>query len=413
MMKWGKQGFVERVIKKIEEGVVRENGEDPKFTGFRFQTYQALLVSNLTGWEGASPIDKAHCVQNALGDAVGKGPLTAQSVLKHVKRRAGDFHRFSVRPFVLATSVSIVRAASVPTFRINGCTITFGRDYPQRFSEEVQDLIEGQWQLPNATPRDDFVRTRIAVKERSPWAAVERALGALDFLRGLFNLHRNLSTDFLIPTQSLNPINRFLLGPFHTLHEPTGKRAVENFWFQPDYLEHKWRPYDPTNHFEASLVFVKAARKAISDCRFGEEIEDWVVKYCRALDEASDENAFMKLWALLERLTLLGKGDAYSVLAKRASFVFQEAGYYQKLLESFGEIRNRQVHDSENLNKESEAILHQLRKIVEQMLVFHVFRGRRFEELDEVRQFLSQPADPDKLKTKKKVVLSALEYRTE
>ncbi len=68
---------------------------------------------------------------------------------------------------------------------------------------------------------------RVSVRARSEHEAYEKATGALDLLRGIWNLRLNSAARS--SSGKRKPVNVLQLGPLHSLHEPNGELASYRF----------------------------------------------------------------------------------------------------------------------------------------------------------------------------------------
>ncbi len=115
------------------------------------------------------------------------------------------------------------------------------------------------------------------------------------------------------------------------------------------------------------------------------------LRYVRALDSRDWNDAFLRLWAVLEFLTGT-KGESYKVTIRRAAFIFTQADYSYQILSYLMEYRNSSVHvHGGSESDEVEALLYLLKHYVEGLLNFHV-RGRfRFESMADASEFMDLP----------------------
>ena len=98
------------------------------------------------------------------------------------------------------------------------------------------------------------------------------------------------------------PVNDIRLSPFHTLHDIKGNLAIETFWYDPGYSKSTTLFSDGTK-FANILVFAKSLRTCLIQLPYRTEIEGALIRYVRALDSSDLNDAFLRLWSLLEYLT--------------------------------------------------------------------------------------------------------------
>lgn len=115
------------------------------------------------------------------------------------------------------------------------------------------------------------------------------------------------------------------------------------------------------------------------------EIQQALVRYCRALDEPRSDVAFVKLWGVLEFVTDSSTPRADTV--KRATFRVGRDELDTDIVTHLRDVRNRSVHvgfDSEY----SKTLVRQLRLFVEPLLLDLIRHGNRFESLSDFGEML-------------------------
>ena len=139
------------------------------------------------------------------------------------------------------------------------------------------------------------------------------------------------------------------------------------------------------------------------------EFREVFVRYARALDGIDFDSTFLKLWALLELLTVTTSAR-YDQTINRALFVFQEQELNRVLLEHLRDYRNATVHDAMSTD-----LVHdfnwQLKQYVDALIRFHIMFSGRFETWTEAGAFLDLPRDPETLKKRLAAIREALRYR--
>lgn len=131
----------------------------------------------------------------------------------------------------------------------------------------------------------------------------------------------------------------------------------------------------------------------------------------RALDTPDFEKSFLSLWSLLEKLTATRATENYEKTIARTLFIWKNPEINKAVLEHLRHHRNTSVHAGSSSNQQ-ETLTIQLKRYVEQMILFHLRIRPRFRSLDEARQFLDLPADSKLLKNRIDLSRRALRFRT-
>lgn len=200
------------------------------------------------------------------------------------------------------------------------------------------------------------------------------------------------------------PANKFVLGPLHTLHLPDGKLATKSWWFEPEYRGPLavYNPYKEINEMYKYQDVVRASLRRIS---YRSDLEASILRYTRALDLGNWEDAFLRLWSVLEHITNSGR-DSYTVTFRRTSFLFKQREYARQVLTHLKDYRNRAVHAGSE-NHEIEILMYQLKNYVEFLLAFHIGNKFGFKDLKQAGEFMDLPSDPELLKSKIHILRNA------
>lgn len=135
----------------------------------------------------------------------------------------------------------------------------------------------------------------------------------------------------------------------------------------------------------------QVVRTALGRCPYRAQLEEFLVRYARALDGRDMEAVFLRLWSLLESLTGTTAGESYDTTIDRASFLFGDLDVVRHLLEHLRSRRNRLVHQAEEHGAAAEELVYQVKYFVEALLVFHLNTGRQLRSMAKATEFLSLP----------------------
>ena len=89
--------------------------------------------------------------------------------------------------------------------------------------------------------------------------------------------------------------------------------------------------------------------------------------------------------------------------------MFESRSYHRQVLEHLRSKRNRIVHFTEE-TEYGEALVYQLKRYVEEMLIFHLNWSNTFKSIGETAIFLDLPADRRELESRIKLFEKALKF---
>lgn len=248
---------------------------------------------------------------------------------------------------------------------------------------------------------------RVSVRARSHHEAYEKAIGALDLLRGIWNLRLNSSARS--SSGKRKPVNVLQLGPLHSLHHPNGNLATDTFWYDTDYVE----PIASASmHFQQEMLreYEQTMRKYLSKSKYREALEEAIRRYTRVLDSREWNSAFVQLWSLLEYLTATSEAPN-KVTIKRAAFFWHrdERDFHKQVLKHLMIYRNRTVHAGYTA-EDIETFLYQLKRYIERVLLFHIYSAPAFSNIDKAAELMDLPVDLPELRRRGSLIERALRY---
>jgi len=261
--------------------------------------------------------------------------------------------------------------------------------------------------------KTDLPLTPIFVKVEALDArhAFEISIGAVDKLRGILNLIVNSN-------RSINPfgrfnrrahaINRFRLGPVHTLHEADGSLAAKTIWY-----EARWWHLGASVKFKGDKKKIRGniARywKILSSSPLRDYIGTGLLRYCRALDRHDDDVALIGLWSTLEFLT---GASSYDQVVSRITKLFKDDHFARQIAQHIRQRRNETVHSASSPDQsEADAVLLHADTLVARMLSFLIRDNIRFKDADELFEFLDMPLNLRELSARKKMIDKFVRYR--
>jgi hypothetical protein len=237
---------------------------------------------------------------------------------------------------------------------------------------------------------------------------VDRAIDGVDFIRGIWNFFLNRQHGWRSSSGKPEPVNHIRLHPVHTAHEPGGKAAAQQWWYQPEYRGPA-SVMDLTRDWKKLSTFTTRVRHYVSHSAYADSISAALRQYVRALDRHDMSDAFMRLWSVMGLLTATAR-MTYDDTVKRASFLYADPDLAQLILENLRRERNRLVHEGQDSHA-GEICVYQAKRHVEALLEFHIRNRFRFQTLDEAGAFLSLPRNLEALEQKMKHYRAAKQYQ--
>ena len=367
------------------------------FRGFEFNEYAILLCSMINMNDNIPDIEKRRIVHKAPFNVSPKNAITPNSLLKEINIMEHEYLSRPTKKYMLITSMSANRFAKLKRFNDNKCNITFVSHLKKDLMVHRDGIIKVAKNSLYAEIPMDYIYAKIFVSAKSDGEAANKALDCIDFMRGIWNWFYNRRSYFRVSGGKIRPINKFILGPLHTLHELNGKPATDSWWYQQEYREALWT-FDPDKDIPKIYRFTENVRKYLRKCRYPQDMKSLIVRYTRSLDTIDLEDSFLKLWSVLEQLTDTGS-EGYETTIRRASFIFTDHEFSRQVLNHLKEYRNRAVHAS-SPNYDIEGFVFQLKRYVEALMEFHLANKFRFESIKSASEFLDMPKDTTILRSR-------------
>lgn len=369
----------------------KASGDSEGFiTGGFFTTDFSIILGGCVEFHPDLPeFECKKIVRRVSHDSAIARPITADSLLKHCSRLEQEYLALPKRTFRLLTEISINWTIDVPRAAVGQSVITFNPKTVKGYAERYRLFTESRIALGFELP-ERYQRVSVLVYARSAYEAAEKALNDIDLLRASWNLSLNRGKAWRHSGGRPSPVNDLRLSPFHTVHEATGALAIETYWYDPGYAKPATL-YSDKNRFLGLQEFAKSLRARLTQLPYRQEIETALVRYVRALDSADLNDAFLRLWSLLEYLTDSGH-DPYKVAIRRSSFMFQDRERAQLVLAHLTQHRNRFVHAGSD-SDEIESLVYLLKRHVDSLLLFHLGNSVGFATRVDAAKFMDLPAN--------------------
>jgi hypothetical protein len=383
------------------------------FQGGIFDSRIILFDAGLDLNPSIPEADRRQIVHQAVFEA-GKTQLTPESVLRRAERLESAFLQRSFKRYVLVTGISL-RRYSQRTLRrrVGGTAITFKAFIPKKFDRSpLRNLIKQYVGVPQPLT---YSAVLAHIRARSEHEAYKIGIDAIDLVRGIWNLYWNGLQARRRSFERPKPLNRIVLDPIQTLHYSSGGLAVRNVWYDPGYIV-ALDPLSPSQS-EMTKMFAfeeRVRRRLLRGNRFpklGGLASEFVIRYCRSLDDGTLHGAFLKLWALLELMTETKPQEGSDITIRRAVVLFKQSELHKAVLAYIRDQRNRIVHQSEAPD-ELEELVYRLKMYVEELLHFFVMNSVKFRTRERYMLFLDLPTDVAILKERFTVIRKALRLRS-
>ena len=332
MANWKSNCNPQELLEIIENSKkIKANGSI-EFSNLSFKLYDALLYSMLQLSNEIPEIDGRKISYQSIFNTGAKGKIIPSRFIAEVSKLESKYLTQPYIRYVLTTSISIDRMSQIDRQYIGRTQIIFEPFLSKRFSKELDELQKAaKNDLFTEAPKN-YIAVRVHVSAKSHAQAAEIALDSLDLIRGIWNLYENRRLPYRYSFGGKpKPVNKYILGPFHFLHYPSGKLAEDSmWWYEKSYIS----PINPTKIGDKEKLdkYYLQIRKSLDKSHYKNDIEQAIIRYSRSLDERNWENAFIKLWGILELLTD-SINESQKQTIKKAAFFYKDFSLAQQILE--------------------------------------------------------------------------------
>jgi hypothetical protein len=335
-----------------------------------------------------------------------RGRLSPSTLRTSVEAGFANYLAAKPIPYVLATSLSAsiqeLSLSREPEYVVNFLPrLPDGYDRRRyavhRRSANISEHPEG------------WTTVLVQVAARDPDEAFDKAIEHLDTMRGLWNLYFNHGRAYMERVGRQKPTNRIRLGPYHTLHGPDGKPVSKKFLYEPDFY-----PSSPlrSEDWQEVLGYEAKAWEAMGDGWLREFVTSGLVRYVRALDTTDLSGSFLRLWGLLERITLTERGEKHDQTVRRLLFFSARSEIDAAILNYLKEKRNALIHHAAEV-EDTEMLVYQARRFAERVILTYLALAKDLPTEDRWRQFINSPRDTEEMKKNADVLAVASKYREE
>ena len=400
---WAKGYDQSLIVDKLAAARIRGDGKSVSWKGSTNEIAQTLTTA-IEFSTDVPAVERFNLLRTAMLNVAKKGPITQKALIAATSREEARYFSSAARPYVLISTWSV---QSPHVFRrIGPGAVTVGAKLSGRFQRNYRDVISRARMQYGFDVPNSFAPVRARVQARTVFEAYERALDALDTLRGIWNWFFNRHIAWRVSSGLRKPVNRIQLGPIHSLHEPDGKLATTSFWYETGFRSPA-TVEQLSSHLTKLKVFEQSVKLALVRSSYGLWIEEAIRRYVRALDPTDWEGAFLKTWSLLEHLTDAWYSDR---LIERASFICDEPQYHRQVLRHLRAHRNASVHSGQE-SEERETHLLQAKRYAEALLQFHLRASQELSTREETMELLDSPLTAETLTRRRKILAIAFRIR--
>ena len=410
MAKWLKHYNPQPLIDRLNKSRTINKDGNVQFGGFEVFINLAHIDSMLQLAIDIPDYEKRSLVQSAIFKA-GKKNITKGSLLKGVNLIEKQYHTAADKKYYLVTSISInYLRRKLTNRRVGGLYLSFPMKLPKAFVKARKHCDFFQHSVEKIDYPKHYLLAKVCVKAKSTHQAARDALIGLNLYRSYLNFSNNLHHPYSFSIGARRkPINQILLGPIHTLHNTNGQLATEELWIEEDYRE-PCKTFDPivVGEYEKKInlahEFIGKAKKL----PYKESFEEALFRYNDALDGYDYNNAFIKLWSVLELLTNT-LNEPYKTTIRRVAFLYEDYKVVRQSLEILKEYRNSIIHKGIAAG-DIQVFIYELKGYVEYLLLFLLNNRFNFSSFEEVAEFCDQPRDTAVLNRKFNIARNAKKF---
>ena len=238
---------------------------------------------------------------------------------------------------------------------------------------------------------------------------MNKALDALNLLRGLWTFREKLGRVTMhLGLHPQEPVGIVHLGPIHTVHQPDGSPAIDNYWYEPDYIGD--RPlFEPKKGWGELEKFRSWALGQMEKLNYKQELQELLVQFANAMDQTDPNTALLQLWCILERITDT-IGGRYDDTINRALWPYKDRALIKEQLDHLRVRRNQYVHAAKE-SSEMEQTVYVAKSFVEEHLRRLISNDLVVESIREYGKFLSLPTNIETLKKRREHLDLAIQIR--
>jgi hypothetical protein len=326
-----------------------------------------LINANIKFPVDFSFTDRIRIVNVAIFD-VSSNSMHYENLLEKIDGLAKATQNQQFETFEVVTAISLNADDTVlQEILPPNCTVTksMAPEFAVTRDEDRKRLMHqfGVASLPN-----QYSACVLREKAKTPFRAVEQGLARLNTWRGLLTFLVTRNRETIASPNSRDMLGFASIGPLHTVQDLQGKMACQTVWFEQSYR----KPVDTFALGSVATPQFSSGFKIMMNRLDGSREKLWLseclARYATALDEANLEQAFCKLWALLEELAITSN---HEVLIHRVASMRINRNEETAQLKLLREVRNHLVH-RDRVNIPLDRLVWLLKGYVDSMLGLHL-----------------------------------------
>lgn len=350
--------------------------------------------------------DSWNIVWSALVSTIKKGggkkALKDSEVIKAADQEAAAFYRKPPSNYTLVSGLS-VQSLPVQSARLMECQIS---SLSSRRHFPTPNCLRTYRTIDARVRSSKYQLIKVSTIGRSPDEAVCRALDALHLLRGVWSLFATYgSWSMSFGGKRWKPIGIIHAGPIHTLHHKNGTLIGDIFWHDDGVGEERDLFSPDTDTWKKIETNRRWAIGKIQKLLFRRDVEQLLVRYASALDQADHNIAFLQLWSILEKLT--DSVGNYEETIRRTTWPFDNRPLAKQLLECMRLHRNLYVHSSKTSDSPDQPT-YLIKEFVDAHLIRLIRNSFDAKSVEDYAQHLTLPSDVETLRSKKQLLEKAI-----
>lgn len=397
------------IIQSIKRNVRKNKDGNYVISGLEIISIIAKLYSTMDFEDEIPENDGLGLIRRSVLDLVSNNNLTHQNLKSEIEKQKNLYLNRPLKRYVIVAKISLKKPKELHKLYFGRTQIIFDEQLPNKYFKEEKQLGSVINQPLIVKPPNNYSPVRVHVTARSFDHAFNKGIETLDLFRGIWNLYINRRSQSFRHTFSgkTKPVNKIILGPIYFIHHTSGKLIRDNlFYYNPDYFG-PVRPFDKFDYRKLSKYTEKIMNN-ISNSNYKKDLINSIIRYTDALDENDLHSSYLKLWALLEKLTDTIKISNEKTI-ERAAYLYKNHEIIKKSLNQLRLYRNKFVHVGQE-GSFIESYLYELKNIVENYLIFYIDNPYDFKSFQEFGQFLSLPHEKNALKDREKKAKVALNF---
>ncbi|MFA7331868.1 MAG: hypothetical protein WC326_12435 [Candidatus Delongbacteria bacterium] len=379
---------IEAILGRLNRHLTVDHGKQVSFGMFELESAKTALCSIFEFRRGFPGFLKLNTVSKALFETGKAGKLDLMRFRQAVNKGQSDYFKKEEKHFRVIYRVALKPGHDIGTFRFKHCTISF-RNSKINYDLEEIDEARKKLQIPRLSASTQI---SVSVKARCKDSAEELASHYLNLLLGMmnFSLTYNRTT---YNFGGYRVVSRIRLDPVHSVHSLDGKMEENGIYYRI-HVDEDVLIFDAIGKENSICKNVNKMRKLIYNHPYKERMEEVLLKYSAIFESSDPSVVFGDLWSLLEKLT--GAYKQYECV-RRASFRYSERDFHKAILSHLRELRNTITHDSIGIGQQWYSI-HQLKAYVDNLIITHLFWGRKFGDFNSAIRVLDSDMSLKELK---------------